>query len=208
MNGIKHAVKVKVTDVIQDVVNKLTCRYLITRFECSFTSSPLVSSVVSHLPHSFRVCFSALCINSTPTSSIIFAGQWLRISSLSTFYGSLWVKLHSKRVEKMSKYTRNEWRKCIRCPCDRVHDCSVDNVASLEGQPRRAPRLSLRKTHVFSTRNECSFNSNSTLSWVSFCVCIRDPDYYAYPLSFKKLEFFKFIYWIIYFLEYIYWIRL
>ncbi len=26
-----------------------------TRFECSFTSSPLVSSVVSHLLHSFRV---------------------------------------------------------------------------------------------------------------------------------------------------------
>jgi hypothetical protein len=29
-----------------------------TRFECSFASSPLVSSVVLHLLHSFRVCFS------------------------------------------------------------------------------------------------------------------------------------------------------
>jgi hypothetical protein len=28
-----------------------------TRFECSFTSSPLVSSVFLHLPHSFRVYF-------------------------------------------------------------------------------------------------------------------------------------------------------
>jgi hypothetical protein len=28
-----------------------------TRFECIFTSSPLISSVVSHLPHSFRVYF-------------------------------------------------------------------------------------------------------------------------------------------------------
>jgi len=32
MNGIKHAVKVKVTDVIQDVVNKLTCSFMYQQY--------------------------------------------------------------------------------------------------------------------------------------------------------------------------------
>jgi hypothetical protein len=36
------------------------------RFECSFSSSPLVSSVVFHLPHSFRVYFSAWVPQSPP----------------------------------------------------------------------------------------------------------------------------------------------
>jgi hypothetical protein len=66
-----------------------------TRFEWNFTSFPLVSSVVSHLPHSFRVWFYNLKVpRRSPLEEL-----WLkkRENSLQTNY----VKLHSKRVGKM-----------------------------------------------------------------------------------------------------------
>ncbi len=45
------------TDDAQIKLNKMIKGYIFsTRFECEFTSSPLVSSVHLHLLHSFRVC--------------------------------------------------------------------------------------------------------------------------------------------------------
>ncbi len=99
-----------------------------TRFECSFTSSPLVSSVVLHLLHSFRVCFS--CVSGLSAEAL------KRSQSLDDLVRSIanksssaietlkavgenytrneWKRCEStlERVRKMSKYTRNEWRRC------------------------------------------------------------------------------------------------
>ncbi len=62
-----------------------------TRFECNFTSSQLFSSVV------FR---SRTILNMRVTLS------------QGRFAPTLPVKIHSKGVEKMQKYTQNEWRRC------------------------------------------------------------------------------------------------
>ncbi len=91
-----------------------------TRSECSFTSSPLVPSVVLHLPHSFRVqfyifptrfeCFFLAIVRVHPD-------EWKEPISVASFAQAIssrdiHVKLHSKRVEEMRNYTRNEWRRC------------------------------------------------------------------------------------------------
>ncbi len=103
-----------------------------TRFECSFTSSPLFSSVVSHLLHSFRVYFHIFsnrfeCSSHLPHSfRVWFSGQFHPLPSSISFpprlelllkgmfnvdfeerYTLEKVKTHSKRVEKMWKHTRN-----------------------------------------------------------------------------------------------------
>ena len=94
-----------------------------TRFECEFTSSPLVSSVVLHLPHSFRVYFLRL-LHSFRVWIYIFSTRFectdfsrgickmrtmtwekdytvpIRVKSTLETSGED-VKVHSKRVEKM-----------------------------------------------------------------------------------------------------------
>ncbi len=89
-----------------------------TRFECSFASSPLVSSVALHILHSFRV---QLYIFSTRFECTIKGRPKDALKTLlaSDYSGTIKlfvkgrttlemsgedVKLHSKRVEKMSRY--------------------------------------------------------------------------------------------------------
>ncbi len=120
-----------------------------TRFECISTSSPLVSSAVLHLPHSFRAYFSPVYSLSARYSgaaplvlsmycSFEFTVEknhpergvrsaslglvtWIANAYMKIYTRNEWrrwkntletsrddVKLHSKGVEKMEKYTRNE----------------------------------------------------------------------------------------------------
>jgi hypothetical protein len=87
-----------------------------TRFECSFTSSPLVSSVVSHLPPSFRVCFYIfstrfecifMCrrgfvwIERLPNLSAHGQSDCYLVAKCNSRTGLNWWNLHSKRVEKI-----------------------------------------------------------------------------------------------------------
>ncbi len=72
-----------------------------TLFECSFTSSPLVSSVVSHLLHSFRVYFFRLeeeeaALLKDYVEDKEEEEKWQKLQ-----FTLARVKLHSKRVEKM-----------------------------------------------------------------------------------------------------------
>ncbi len=105
------------------------------RFECGFASSPLVSSVVLHLIHSFRVwfhifstrfeCSSArgdrLASVSPEACDLVFSLlelDFLKRSNIKKVLDHEWLKIHSKRVEKMqttletseedANYTRNE----------------------------------------------------------------------------------------------------
>ena len=118
-----------------------------TRFECSFTSSPLVSSVVfisDYGGQAFRNIEgnSSRCFNFTLQTSVVyfryndFDSQQLSVNTRSNFFTLVssvfqddWrhtvqqsdhvtfftkpLQVHSKRVEKMHNYTRNEWRRCI-----------------------------------------------------------------------------------------------
>ncbi len=84
----------------------------ITRFECSFTSSPLISGVVLHLCHSFRVEFSAKLYHERGNFSksveilepLLYESEGadkeeVRKNTLQTSGED--VTLHSQRVEKM-----------------------------------------------------------------------------------------------------------
>jgi hypothetical protein len=110
-----------------------------TRFECNFVSSPLVSSAILYLLHSFGVQFcifstrfecnfvSSPLVSSVVLHPLLMRGSAInRLATLGTtnYTRSEWrrcktiletsgedVKLHSKRVEKMENYTRNEWRR-------------------------------------------------------------------------------------------------
>ena len=74
-----------------------------TRSECSFTSSPLVPSVV------FRFLTSCQLPSSLCLLCVLRCSQrWPRRPSWWTSYPG---KLHSKRVEKMWIYTRNECKR-------------------------------------------------------------------------------------------------
>ncbi len=87
------------------------CSIFSTRFECIlhlyhsfrvyFTSSPLVSSVDLE-PSSLRWELKN-CINCFP----LFGNLTHSPLKLLTL-----LKIHSKRVEKIQNYTRNEWRRC------------------------------------------------------------------------------------------------
>ncbi len=82
-----------------------------TRLECTFISFPLVSSLFWHLLHSFRVCFSGLYDSETLRSFITLNKKGQKPHVFSTSNAAYRFKLHSNRVEKMQKYTRNEWRR-------------------------------------------------------------------------------------------------
>ena len=112
--------------VITSSILELSCALFYTRFECSFTSSPLVSSVVSHLLHSFRVWFHIFptrfeCSFSRSSVEVDFTlPNRLRplalmlpmpLVRLLEARGGAEGKSHSKRVGKIWNYTRNEWRK-------------------------------------------------------------------------------------------------
>jgi hypothetical protein len=116
-----------------------------TRFECIIASSPLVSSVLLHLLHSFRVYY---CIFSTRFECIfhIFSTRFEcsfsklcekeKHSTVSSREASVMVKLtialvklHSKRVEKMSNYTRNERRRCETTPETSGKESKVCNTS-------------------------------------------------------------------------------
>ncbi len=83
-----------------------------------FASSPLVSGVILHLPHSFRVYFQELLVTGClphperllpcPILHVWRAsGPSQEIQCKTTLETSEEdVKLHSKRVEKMKNYTR------------------------------------------------------------------------------------------------------
>jgi hypothetical protein len=100
-----------------------------TRFECSFTSSPLVSSVVSHLLHSFRVwlhIFSTRfeCSFTSLHSFRVYFPKPIGCSSANIFRAVrtgvtlVLVKVQMENPGKGSddsspeNYTRNEWRRC------------------------------------------------------------------------------------------------
>ena len=70
---------------------------LSTRFECIFTSSPLVSSVILG---SYQASVGDVC-------SVYYARMRRHV-----YVTPKYAKPHSKRVEKMQNYTRNEWRRC------------------------------------------------------------------------------------------------
>jgi hypothetical protein len=83
-----------------------------TSFECGFTSSPLVSSVILDILHSFRVCFQGTVAGllasdfkyvTLSTGDLlraeVAAGSQIGKNTLETSGKD--VKLHSFRVEKM-----------------------------------------------------------------------------------------------------------
>ncbi len=80
-----------------------------TRFEFVFSSSPLVSSVLLHLLHSFRVCF---CIFSTRFESVF---QYTNRDHYPNAEGSNGLKLHSFRVEKIKTTLVSSGEDCIVC---------------------------------------------------------------------------------------------
>ncbi len=109
-----------VSEVVSGTAAGWTGREMIfsTRFECSFTSSSLVSSVVSHLIHSFRVQFRYEYHRGQGYSPRTTVGLETCKTTLQTSEEDVKTKLetseddeklHSKRVEKMKNYTRNEW---------------------------------------------------------------------------------------------------
>jgi hypothetical protein len=108
-----------------------------TSFECSFSSSPLVSSLFLHFLHSiwvylyiFSTRFECIFTSSLLVSSVFFRwqvarGYWFKSTCVpppgrytsalgwaADRRGSYCVKRHSKRVEKVLNYTQNEWRRC------------------------------------------------------------------------------------------------
>ncbi len=136
-----------------------------TRFECVFSSLPLVWSVFLNLLHSFRVCFFT-CNNRVSGSTIavfIFccfcASNESKTFKLSTFRKSSvswnytrnesrrWEnpletsredeKIQSKRVEKMRKYTRNGLRRW------------ENTLKTTKMCERNLPHLVLHKSHRF-----------------------------------------------------------
>ncbi len=72
-----------------------------TRFECIFTSYPLVSSVFSHLINSFRVYFHIF-----PTRLECIPGR-----RYSSSMSDVSITLTTLRNSWLN-YTRNEWRRC------------------------------------------------------------------------------------------------
>jgi hypothetical protein len=74
-----------------------------TRFECFFTSSPLVSSVFSLLPHSFRVCFCSTCQDVTAE---VKSARGQKKDSLKPIS-----KNTLETGGEDEKHTRNEWRR-------------------------------------------------------------------------------------------------
>ncbi len=132
-----------------------------TRFECGFRSSPLVSSVVLDLLHSFRVYFHIFSTrfecslrSSPPVSSVVLAPSVSHESSEETVTASQIeqvkainrvVKIHSKRVEKMWIYTRNEWERC-------------QSTLETSGKDVNLNSKRVRKMS-FYTRNECEISS-------------------------------------------------
>ena len=98
------------------------------------------------------------------------------------------VKLHSKRVEKLTNYTRNEWRRChlsffgvssllcCCCFCSSFlfllwHMASYLSM-SLAAVEFKTPTHLLHSKrvwfHIFPTRNECSFTSSPLKTSVVF----------------------------------------
>jgi hypothetical protein len=105
-----------------------------TRFECSFESSPLVSSVVLNLPHSFRVfllelpeCFDGIL------HTILLIWKYSKVSSplVSSVVSNL---PHSLRVNFLIFLTRLE---CIFESFPAGFECNFE---------------------IFSTRFECKFS--------------------------------------------------
>ncbi len=91
---------------------------LLQPFRVWFSSSPLVLSVVSIFSTRFECRFSS----SPPVSSVVFHVCWSynRAGTYMTEVGRLSLiepylmqgKIHSKRVEMMKNHTRSEWRRC------------------------------------------------------------------------------------------------
>ncbi len=85
-----------------------------TRFECIFASSALVSSLVVHVLHSFRVYFCIFSTRFECSFITVFRSQAeYRQFSLIDWrqdcqHLTPLLKLHSKRVEMLENYTRNE----------------------------------------------------------------------------------------------------
>ncbi len=109
-----------------------------TRFECGssllhsfrvwFQSSPLVSSVVLRtvknlISISAVLTFQKLKLCSMSTSPNHAVNTYISKITLETSGED--AKLHSKRVEKMQNYTRNERRRCKTTPETRVEDVKL-----------------------------------------------------------------------------------
>ncbi len=81
------------------------------------------------------------------------------------------VKLHSKRVEKMQDYTRNEWRRCTQVAFS-PNPSESDSVLSLGGsdhcliQWKCVGPETAGTRGIFPTRFECSFASSPLVSSV------------------------------------------
>jgi hypothetical protein len=149
----------------------------------------LVSSVVSHLLHSFRVYFSGIVLRA--------AGGWVRDKllgldnsldiDLAVDKGKTTletcgedVTLQSKRMRKMHKYTRNEWRRCKKTlETSMILGSGVDLAIKVKeyftltnvGNTSRMSqvRFSTRFeccVYIFSTRFECSYTSSPLVSSV------------------------------------------
>ncbi len=102
-------------------------------------------------------------------------------------------KIHSKRVEKMRKYTRTEWRRCenrletsVESQVDfLIEDESsfFDPISALEDEEKEL----VKKSSMFYTRFECSFSSSPLVSSL-FSHLLHSLRVYFYIFS-TRFEF-------------------